>query len=134
MDIIEIARQFATRAHAGQFRRDGVTPYITHPESVAKRPSGERESVIATAWLHDVLEDTSETVETMVKAGISADVVEAVKTLTKSKGVSYIEYLSRVKQNKISRKVKIHDMLDNISGDPTEMQKVKYKEGLSFLC
>lgn len=32
-----LAEQIATRSHANQFRRDGVTPYITHPEAIVKK-------------------------------------------------------------------------------------------------
>lgn len=34
MAITERALEFATKAHEGQFRKDGVTPYIEHPEIV----------------------------------------------------------------------------------------------------
>ena len=57
-NIIDIAKEIATNAHKGLFRRDGITPYITHPEAVAASLEGEHPDVIATAWLHDVLEDT----------------------------------------------------------------------------
>jgi len=56
---IQIAKTAATRAHRGQFRKDGKTPYIVHPERVAKRVKffgGDHIGIIA-AWLHDVMED-----------------------------------------------------------------------------
>lgn len=31
-----MARNIAAECHAGQFRRDGITPYIIHPEKVAE--------------------------------------------------------------------------------------------------
>lgn len=65
MDIIENARTVAERAHRGQFRRDGTTPYLSHPAGVAGILNDEAPEVIAAAWLHDVLEDTKETAETL---------------------------------------------------------------------
>ncbi|HEY4526770.1 MAG TPA: HD domain-containing protein [Candidatus Paceibacterota bacterium] len=51
----------ATRAHEGQFRRNVARdPYITHPHAVASlvEQSGGNAEEIASAWLHDVVEDT----------------------------------------------------------------------------
>jgi hypothetical protein len=130
-DIAKKAEAIAMRAHEGQERLGGA-PYITHPERVAKRVAGDQEAV-AVAWLHDVLEDTDETESSLLDAGISKEVVDAVKTLTKSKGTDYLEYLERVRANPLARKVKIADMQDNLSDDPTEKQIIKYAKGLLVL-
>jgi (p)ppGpp synthase/HD superfamily hydrolase len=56
---IEIASKEATEAHRDQTRRDGKTPFIVHPERVAKcvaHYGGNHVGIIA-AWLHDVRED-----------------------------------------------------------------------------
>jgi len=59
LHAIKAAKTAATRAHRGQFRKDGRTPYITHPERVAKRVKffGGNHIAIIAAWLHDVMED-----------------------------------------------------------------------------
>ena len=132
-NIIEIARRVASRAHSGQHRRDGYTPYINHPTAVANKLAGEDAVVIATAWLHDVLEDTNETSQTLYDAGIPHGVIRAVETLTKTKEVSYDEYLNGVKLNWIAKKVKVADMLHNLSDAPTDRQIIKYAKGLLFL-
>ncbi len=65
-DMVAQAEAFAARCHAGQTRKDGVTPYITHPAEVVatlRACSITDESVLAAAWLHDVVEDTSVTLE-----------------------------------------------------------------------
>lgn len=134
MNLILTATHIASCAHRGQVRRDGYTPYIMHPSDVAKRLARESEEVIATAWLHDVLEDTKETPKTLRAAGIPDTVVHAVEVLTKNKGVSYEEYLNGVRQNWIARKVKVADMLSNLSDSPTQKQIVKYAKGLLVLC
>lgn len=55
--------EFAKKKHAGQFRKDGVTPYINHPIKVAEivktyKKSKNIDAIIAAALLHDTLEDT----------------------------------------------------------------------------
>lgn len=57
-DLVTLASSIARKSHDGQFRRNGTTPYITHPEAVARSLEGEHPNVIAAAWLHDTLEDT----------------------------------------------------------------------------
>ena len=132
MRICEIAEQIARKAHEGQHRRDGVTPYVTHPERVAKSIAG-NEDLEAVAWLHDVLEDTSETEESLLAAGIPQHIVDAVRCLTKEDGVEYEDYLAGINQNALARAVKIQDMLDNLSDGPTEKQIKKYCRGLLSL-
>lgn len=133
-NIVFIAKMIASRAHSGQYRRDGYTPYINHPSAVAAKLDGEDAVVIATAWLHDVLEDTTETPETLRAAGIPDSVIHAVEVLTKAEGVGYDEYLRGVRQNWIARKVKVADMIHNLGDSPTERQIIKYARGLLALC
>ena len=59
MSIIQLARDFAFMAHTGQFRRDKKTLYFTHVEGVALSVIPQEPEYIATAYLHDVIEDTS---------------------------------------------------------------------------
>ncbi len=65
-DPIATARSIAHRAHAEQERRPGV-PFVVHPARVAHlvseswtgmRTDTADPSLVAAAWLHDVLEDT----------------------------------------------------------------------------
>jgi (p)ppGpp synthase/HD superfamily hydrolase len=59
-DIIKWAESVAIELHKGYFREDGVTPYIEHPEEVARlvrRATGGDSILVSVAWLHDVLED-----------------------------------------------------------------------------
>ena len=129
---VALAERIARKAHATQCRRDGVTPYITHPAAVASKLKGEEVETVAAAWLHDVLEDTSETAESLRTAGVPERVIEAVSVLTK-RGEAYGEYLDGVRRNEIARKVKIADLLHNLSDNPTEAQIVKYARGLLTL-
>jgi (p)ppGpp synthase/HD superfamily hydrolase len=59
---IQIAADAAARAHHGQVRKNGKTPFIVHPKRVAERVKffgGDHIGIIA-AWLHDVMEDCDE--------------------------------------------------------------------------
>ncbi len=54
---------FASKKHQGQFRADGVTPYIEHPKKVAElvqtyKTSKQMDVLVAASLLHDTLEDT----------------------------------------------------------------------------
>lgn len=133
------AQEIATLAHRGQYRRDkhGTTTneaYIHHCERVARR-FDEWPAAQATAWLHDTMEDHPEAV-TRIKlevAGIPQDVIEAVEAITKDIGEDYINYLQRVKINRIARAVKIRDVIDNLASDPTDGQIERYAYALMFL-
>ncbi len=136
MDIIKIAEDFATEKHKGQFRFDGVTPYIEHPMEVARRVTNSwrvSENEVAVAILHDTREDCGVTNEDLEKIGMPKEVIEAVGVLTKRDGIDYQEYLKQVHQNPIARRVKIHDMLANLSDSPSKKQVKKYADGLTFL-
>ena len=123
---------FAMKAHEGQFRRDGVTPYIVHPIMVMVNvEGGDKERMVAV--LHDVLEDTDFIADDLLYHNIDTEVVEAVEILTKTKGQSYEDYLVGVRENDLARVVKISDMHSNLNDTPTERQIEKYTKGLEFL-
>jgi (p)ppGpp synthase/HD superfamily hydrolase len=128
-----LASSIARKAHDGQFRRDGITPYISHPEAVAKSLEGEHPDVIATAWLHDVLEDTKTSVTNIKNAGIPLRVIDAVERLARNDEQSYEDYLNKITQDEIARKVKIADIMHNLSDAPTEKQIAKYEKALIVL-
>ena len=132
MKIIEIAENIARNAHQGQYRKDGITPYITHPERVADRLSTDTDAQTV-AWLHDVLEDTGVSEASLIAAGIAENIGLAVTLLTKSDGIDYEDYLIKVRDNDLALKVKIEDMLDNLLDSPTKKQIVKYARGLLIL-
>ena len=59
---IETAEKIARQLHEGQFRADGVTPYIEHPKAVAElvKEYGGSEKCVCVAWLHDIMEENAE--------------------------------------------------------------------------
>lgn len=128
---LEIARQIAIEAHKGQFRRDGVTPYITHPEAVANAVSDAAKPV---AWLHDVLEDCPQvTTLHLLERGVGAPNIVSIMFLTKWAGDNYEEYISRIKLDPIAREVKIADIEHNLSCNPKPEKVEKYRKALEIL-
>lgn len=130
--IVAQARALAHQAHSGQYRRDGITPYIVHPEAVAARIADDP-TAQAVAWLHDTLEDTDLTENALRAAGLGDDVVSTVRLLTRDASQPYEDYLASIKAHPIAKKVKIADMLANLSDHPSDKQIVKYAKGLLFL-
>jgi (p)ppGpp synthase/HD superfamily hydrolase len=82
------AIEFATKAHAGQYRKGTRIPYITHPLGVSKIliENGCPEHVIVCGILHDTIEDTPVTFEeiSMTFGQDVADLVSAVSEHDKS--------------------------------------------------
>lgn len=133
MNMLQKAEELARKAHEGQFRRDGKTPYITHPEKVVRLCETDVEKAVA--WLHDVVEDTSMTMDDITEAGFPKEVVRAVSRLTKFfSHQPYMQYLEGVKKDPIATKVKIADMIANLSDKPTNRQVEKYAKGLFYLA
>jgi (p)ppGpp synthase/HD superfamily hydrolase len=128
-------RKLAEKAHSGQYRRDGKTPYIEHIYAVEKRVSHLGNDYRAVAIAHDLLEDSDITADDLLKEGVPEHIVAAVSLLTKPKYIemTYKKYLVEVKANELARRVKIADMLSNLADDPTDDQIKKYAKGLDFL-
>ena len=107
---IELARALCKYAHLGQTDKAGA-PYYLHPFAVADKIVGEDEKVVA--LLHDVIEDTSigiDTIENLFGSTIS----DAVLSVTKREGESYMDFVARAKQNPIGRIVKQADLEHNM--------------------
>lgn len=133
---LEMALALATYAHAGQKDKAGVD-YIEHPVAVAKGLSDE--DCIIVALLHDVLEDTFVTAETIENL-FGSYVRSAVEHVTHRDGEDYMDYVKRASKNIIARKVKIEDLRHNM--DLSRLKTVtekdlarrkKYEEALEYL-
>lgn len=109
----KLASKLAHIAHYGQYRNDGVTPYIIHPKAVAKSVKDER--MKAVAWLHDVIEDTNVRDHHLREQEVPEDVIEAVQVMTKLPCQNYLEYILRCKKNYLACHVKIADITHNLS-------------------
>ena len=117
-----LAMQIAYRAHAGQVD-PGNVPYIFHPMHVAEQMATERECIVA--LLHDVVEDTSVTIEFLAHY-FDEEVIEALKLLTHDKNDKYFDYIKKIKPNPIARKVKLADLKHNST--TSRLNKVTFKD------
>ena len=106
---INKALKIAFNAHKNQVDKNGV-PYIFHPFYVACQQ--EDEISIIVALLHDVVEDTDITLEDLEK-DFPIEVIDALKLLTHNKEDNYLEYILKIKDNPIARKVKLADLTHN---------------------
>lgn len=132
----ELALQIAKEAHAGQVDKAGKD-YILHPITVASYMDTDVEKTIA--YLHDVLEDTSVTVDEL-RNHFSNEIVDTVITLTHRKDESYFEYIQRISKSKLAKKVKVADLLHNLDitriKEPTKQdyeRLEKYKKAILYL-
>lgn len=135
-DKFSDALLYATTMHAGQMRKDEKTPYICHPIEVANmvRQEGYGEEEQIAALLHDTLEDT-EAKEADILELFGANVLEAVKALTRKKGEPEEQYVNRILENHTAVVVKSADKIHNLSeicflGTPG---KARTKEEIQFV-
>ncbi|MFG5918610.1 HD domain-containing protein [Sneathia vaginalis] len=137
MSNYELALKIATEAHKGQVDKAGV-PYINHPLTVASLVDTEEEKIVA--LLHDTIEDTSITEQDLIDYGFPNEIVEAVKLLTHNKNVPYMDYVAKIKDNELARKVKIADLTHNSDlsrlkeiTDKDKKRYEKYQKALLYL-
>jgi GTP diphosphokinase / guanosine-3',5'-bis(diphosphate) 3'-diphosphatase len=129
MSTLEHAISIAAKAHAGQVDKAGQ-PYILHPLRVMLRLSTEEERIAAV--LHDVVEDTSVSLDQLANEGFSKSVLAAVEALTKLPGESRMEAAVRAAENSLARTVKLADNSENMDlsriPTPTERDFERVKE------
>lgn len=110
---LQKAISIAVKAHEGQTDKAGM-PYILHPLKVMHYTKSQDIKVLCAAVLHDAVEDNKNiTYEYLRSEGISEEVIQAVRALTKIPGQSYNEYKQAVKSNSIARIVKMADLRHN---------------------
>ena len=123
LSLIEKALKISLEAHRGQKDRYGA-PYILHPLRVMMRMQGEKEQTVA--LLHDVIEDSSWTADSLREAGFEPLIVSSVEALSKKPGEDYMKYVGRTTLNSITIKVKLADLADNM--DLSRCPKVTSKD------
>ena len=137
---------FIMSAHHGQLY--GNLPYWTHPFDVAALGQeffGEAfdEDTTIAALLHDVIEDTKYTRESLSELGYSDAVLDPVELVTKVEGFSYFENIQRIidSENRSAMMVKFADNYKNYTGDKSdwdpkrrEKSNAKYLKSMEMLA
>lgn len=134
---VQQAYEIAASAHAGQVDKAG-RDYIFHPLTVASFVKTDDERIVA--LLHDVVEDTSVTLQNLSDAGFSDAVVHAIDCVTKREGEALQDYLQRVKSDRLATAVKLADLQHNSDlsriSQPTEKDYARaerYRKEIAFL-
>jgi (p)ppGpp synthase/HD superfamily hydrolase len=109
----------------------GDKPYIYHLVMVADQFESDLLKTIA--YLHDTIEDTHLTKENL-KNVFGATVADAVDAMSRKDDESYEEFIQRVKQNPLSKMVKIADLRANLrEGAKNGRLKERYEAALKEL-
>ena len=138
----------AQMAHMGQKRRSGED-YFSHPSEVRnivrKLYPQDKVSQLA-ALLHDSIEDapgstvsSPEEMEEFIRGSIGdpaagEEIVRVVNALTHEKGGDYHSYVVSLIGDEPALRVKLADMVHNLSSSPSEKQRVKYQGALNALA
>ena len=137
-DKTKEAMKLCFEAHKDQKDKGGL-PYVFHPFHVAEQMDDEESTIVA--LLHDVVEDSGYTLESLAEKGFGDAVIEALRLLTHDDEVPYFEYIRRIKTNPLATKVKRADLEHNsdasrLDHKPTgadEARLNKYKESIDIL-
>lgn len=114
MISIEVTLRIALEAHTGQKDLDG-NPAILHPLAVGLM--GRTDAEIKAGFLHDVVEDSSITLEDLKNRGVEDDVLTALALLSHDKEkVGYFEYVKNIiaSGNVTAIHVKLNDLHHNL--------------------
>lgn len=126
-------------AHRAQVDKSGM-PYVFHPFHLAEQMTDEQTTVAA--LLHDVVEDTAYTLADLEKMGFDAEVLTALRLLTHTDDVPYMEYVAQLKGNRIARAVKLADLAHNSDlsrlapaqiDERAMARREKYQKAIDFL-
>ena len=104
------ALKICFNAHKDQVDKTGM-PYVFHPFHLAEQM--DTEDAVCVALLHDTVEDTNISFEDLINEGFNDSIINALKLLTHNDDTPYLEYIARIKENPLARKVKLADLRHN---------------------
>src|SRR5436190_9803964 len=102
LELLGLAVEIAVEAHRGQKDKCGA-PYILHPLRVMFRLKTAQQRMVGI--LHDVVEDTDWTFEDLQQKGFPAEIIEALRCVTKQEGEDYDKFVQRSASNELARQV-----------------------------
>ena len=108
-ELTKKALKISFSAHKDQLDKSGI-PYVYHPYEVAQHVDTEAETCVA--LLHDVVEDTDTTLEELAKI-FPPEVIGALRLLTHDPDVPYLDYVRKIGNDPLAKKVKLADLKHN---------------------
>lgn len=137
LSLIDRAKDLAMLVHVNQKRKSGK-PYFIHPFKVFQRAKAlnlPKDAQIV-AILHDVYEDAQnkQRVAEKIKSMFNEKVLYFILLLSHETGSDYNRYLLNLaKKSELALNIKLLDILENLKDNPTEKQRLKYKEAIKYL-
>lgn len=130
MPTFEDAIILAARAYRGRVDKEGQ-PKIFHHIRVMLRFNNANERIVAI--LHDLIKANGFVLDHLRTTGYSEQILQALDCLTRRKNESYEQFVERVKENPIARKVKIADLEDNVDLKRHSRHSVFTEENLRLM-
>ena len=145
-ELVAKSASLAEKWHDGQQHTFGSDSYYAmHLKPVAEiaRRLGYGSYYVATAYLHDIKEDTAITDKELLSEGIPKEVIKAVNLLSKKANQSQQEYLAGILTSQLATVVKYCDSSFNFSNtilnsahlarEDFERRSAKYSQNISIL-
>ena len=136
-EMTKKALKLCFAAHKDQTDKSGM-PYVFHPFHLAEQMPDEDTTIVA--LLHDVIEDTPYTLDDLRARGFNEQVLDALALMTHDKRIPYMDYVAKIKGNKIARTVKLADLKHNsdlsrlYNVDEKAMKRIeKYRQAIALL-
>lgn len=123
--MLGTATALASRIHENQ-KDKGGKPYILHPLRIMMRLRTRDEELMSIAVLHDVVEDSTVTLQQLTDMGFSKRVTDALALLTHDHDVGYEAYIRQISMSRDASLVKLEDLRDN--SDITRLKGIREKD------
>jgi (p)ppGpp synthase/HD superfamily hydrolase len=98
------------------------------------------ETAMAAAVLHDMLEDTDSSPESLREEGLPPEVIRLVSLCTRNPGEAYMDYVLRLSPDPVARAIKMADLKHNMAPErlacltDQDLGRIrKYHEACRFL-
>ena len=104
LNPLDHALSIAVKAHTGQKDKGGEA-YILHPLRLMMKFESEELKIIAV--LHDVVEDSSITIDDLKQYGFNQNILNAIHCLSKREHEKYEDFILRIKSNSLPQKLRL---------------------------
>ena len=130
---VDETTEFIKTAHKGQVDKAGVE-YWKHPVAVMNNLISPTEDEMHAALLHDVVEDTSYTIDDLRDMGYNGNILAMVSLLTRDKSMTYLDWIRTIANsgNTGAIKVKMADNMHNLDASRQKPLNADHMTGLNM--